>query len=107
LTPIHRLDSVSKEYLAPASATLVKLDTQGYEWHVMDGAANTLADAVGVLSEMSLVPLYDGQRLWLDVLNRLEAEGFELWSLQTGFTDPRDGRTLQIDAAFFRTRRRL
>jgi hypothetical protein len=56
----------------------------------------------GLLCELSLVPLYDGQRLWLEIIRRLEDEGFTLWSIHRGFTDPRDGRTLQVDALFFR-----
>jgi hypothetical protein len=35
-------------------------------------------------------------------MDRLRADGFLLWNIQPGFADPRDGRTLQIDAVFFR-----
>lgn len=100
--PIYRLDSVARTYIRDSSRYFVKIDTQGFEWQVLDGARATLGQAKGVLCELSLVPLYEGQRLWMDVLHRLEAEGFTLWSIQKGFTDPRDGRTLQIDAIFFR-----
>jgi len=34
------------------------------------------------------------------MIERLRQEGFTLWSIQKGFTDPRDGRTLQVDAIF-------
>lgn len=100
--PIYRLDSVARTYIRDSSRYFVKIDTQGFEWQVLDGGRETLRQAQGVLCELSLVPLYEGQRLWMDVLHRLEAEGFTLWSIQKGFTDPRDGRTLQIDAIFFR-----
>jgi hypothetical protein len=52
--------------------------------------------------ELSLVPLYEGGKLWLEMIERLNSEGFTLWAIQKGFTDPRDGRTLQVDAIFFR-----
>lgn len=100
--PINRLDSVAQAYLGEAKHPFLKIDTQGFEWQVLDGAAETLAGARGVLCELSLVPLYEGQRLWLDMIQRLEREGFTLWALQRGFTDSRDGRTLQVDAIFFR-----
>jgi FkbM family methyltransferase len=101
--PIYRLDSIAPGYVQNSSSYFLKIDTQGFEWQVLDGARNMLGQARGVLCELSLVPLYESQRLWMDLLQRLESEGFTLWSIQTGFTDPRDGRTLQIDAIFFRT----
>jgi hypothetical protein len=51
---------------------------------------------------MSLVPLYEGQRLWKDILHRLEAEGFVLWQIIPGFSDPESGRSLQFDGVFYR-----
>ena len=47
-------------------------------------------------------PCYEGGKLWLEMIERLNSEGFTLWAIQKGFTDPRDGRTLQVDAIFFR-----
>jgi FkbM family methyltransferase len=100
--PIHRLDSVALEYVQDASSCLLKIDAQGYEWQVLDGGHETLHRSRGVLCELSLVALYEGQRLWMDLLQRFNAEGLALWAIQKGFTDPRDGRTLQIDAILFR-----
>jgi FkbM family methyltransferase len=100
--PIQKLDSVAPEYFSQASRPFLKMDTQGFEWTVLDGALQILPMIQGVLCELSLIPLYDGQRLWMDMIHRLENEGFTLWAIQKGFTDPRDGRTLQVDAIFFR-----
>lgn len=99
---IYRLDSVAPEYLSANSRYFLKIDAQGFESQVLDGATDTLANARGVLCELSLVQLYDGQQLWQDMIQRFEQEGFTLWSILKGFTDPRDGRTLQVDAIFFR-----
>lgn len=100
--PIARLDSVASAYLYGTENYFIKIDTQGFEWQVLDGGRETLAKAQGVLCELSLIPLYKGQRLWLDIIERLESEGFTLWSLQEGFTDEQNGRTMQVDAIFFR-----
>ena len=100
--PLARLDTVSHPYLQDESRCFVKIDVQGFEWQVLDGAAETLNRTQGVLCELSLVPLYAGQHLWQEVMGRLEAQGFTLWAIQPGFTDPRDGRTLQVDGIFFR-----
>ena len=99
---IFKLDSIAADYLTADTRYFIKIDTQGFESQVLDGASQTLSAAQGVLCELSLVPLYEGQRLWLDMIQRIEQAGFTLWAIQKGFTDPRDGRTLQINAIFFR-----
>ena len=100
--PMRCLDSVAGQYLVPGSRYLIKIDTQGFESQVLDGGSSTLAGAQGLLCELSLLPLYEGQQLWLDMIRRIEGEGFILWALQKGFTDARSGRTLQVNAIFFR-----
>jgi FkbM family methyltransferase len=100
---IKTLDSIANEYLKDSRAPFLKIDTQGFEWEVLDGARNTLPHIRGVLIELSLVPLYDGQHLWRDVIDRLEGLGFTLWAFKPVFSDQASGRTLQIDGVFFRT----
>ena len=101
-TPVITLDSVADNYLDKYSNLFIKIDTQGYESQVLDGAFKTLKRAKGVLCELSLTPLYEGQVIWIDLILRLEKEGFVLWSLERGFTDRRDGRTLQVDGVFLK-----
>jgi hypothetical protein len=100
--PLITLDSVAPPYLDSVQAPFLKIDTQGCEWHVLDGALATLPKVCGVQMELSLVPLYEGQRLWRECIERLEAKGFVLWALQPVFFDPATGRTLQWDGLFFR-----
>ena len=101
-TAIITLDSVADAYLNDSSNCFIKIDTQGYESQVLDGAINTLKKSKGILCELSLVPLYEGQHLWKEIIERFEKEGFVLWSLHKAFTDKRNGRTLQMDAVFLR-----
>ena len=101
-TPIITLDSVADSYLDKFSNLFIKIDTQGYESKVLDGAFKTLKKTKGILCELSLIPLYEGQEIWTDLILRLEKEGFILWSIEQGFTDKRDGRTLQIDGVFLK-----
>ncbi len=102
LVPVVCLDSVAMEYLEKDSNLFIKIDTQGYEWQVLDGAQQSLQKAKGVLCELSLIPLYEGGHLWRDLIDRLQSEGFVLWAIQKGFIDPRNGRSLQVDAVFLR-----
>jgi FkbM family methyltransferase len=101
--PIKTLDAVAGQYLKGARAAFLKIDTQGFEWHVLNGARESLPHIKGILVELSLVPLYEGQHLWRDVIDRLEAEGFTLWAFKPAFSDLNQGRTLQVDGIFYRT----
>ena len=99
---LFRLDSITNRYLERNSNLFIKIDTQGYEWQVLDGARDSLKSARGVLCELSLVPLYHGQRLWRDIIDRLDQHGFMLWALQKQFTDLSTGQSLQMDGIFVR-----
>lgn len=103
VTPVHRFDSIAFDLVSGARKPFLKIDTQGFEWQVLDGASKSLPLFAGVMCELSLVPLYEGQRLWTDVIERLQSAGFSLWALQPGFIDPENGRSLQLDGIFFRT----
>jgi FkbM family methyltransferase len=104
VAPLRTIDAVAEEYLKQASMPFLKIDTQGFEWQVLEGAKKSLPKIRGVLVELSLIQLYEGQRLWRDVIDRLEAEGFTLWAFLPEFTDPDSGRTLQVNGVFYRTR---
>lgn len=100
--PLRRLDTIALERLAPDSVLFMKIDTQGYEDNVLEGATRLLGEAVGLQIELSLVPLYQGQGLYDEMIAQLNANGFELWGLTSAFVDPSNGRLLQIDATLFR-----
>lgn len=102
VTKVTTLDKVLRELKIDNKNFFIKIDTQGFEWHVLDGASESLSKAKGVLCELSLIPLYEGQHLWLETIDRLGNLGFKLWAIQSGFTNINTGRTLQIDAIFFK-----
>jgi hypothetical protein len=99
---IRRLDDVAWTLVEPTSSLFLKLDVQGHEADVLEGAEQVLRRAAGLMVEMSLVELYEGQVLWRAMMDRLEAHGFRLWNLHPGFSDRAVGRTLQFDATLFR-----
>ena len=100
--PIYKLDDVMSKYSLNDKNIFLKIDTQGFEWNVLNGVEHNLKNIKGILCELSFDYLYDGQRLWKDIVNRLESNGFILWSIQYGLTDKYSGRTLQTDAIFYR-----
>lgn len=100
--PLRTLDSVAHAYLEASSRPFLKIDTQGYEDHVLDGAADLLARCVGVQLELSTLPLYTGQALYDKLIRRMTDAGFSIRAIWPGFSDRTTGELLQFDAAFFR-----
>ena len=99
---VRPLDDVFDEVTAGAARPFLKIDTQGFEKQVLAGAAGRLDGIVGLQMEMTLVPLYDGQMLFQEALATAEDLGFRMFGVEPGFTDPRNGRMLQMDGIFFR-----
>lgn len=100
--PLSRLDTIALDYIKPGVAPFIKIDTQGYEDRVLDGASELLIRTRGLQLELSFVPLYEGQKLFDDLVERLRKLGFTIWAIRPGFCDPHSGRMLQVDATFFR-----
>jgi FkbM family methyltransferase len=100
--PVERLDAVAAPYVARAQRPYLKIDTQGFEWEVLDGASELLPQLAGVELELSLVALYEGQRTWLELIERMAAAGLRPVGLGHDFWDERTGETLQVDGIFVR-----
>lgn len=75
----------------------VKIDVQGGELLVLDGAPETLSNTALLQLEVSLRPLYAGAPTYLDVLTRVARDGFTPISVEVAFADPRSGDALQLD----------
>lgn len=101
-TTVATLDSLYGDYAKPNDRVYLKIDTQGYEKNVLLGATETLKKIVGLQVELSLLPLYDGETTYLELLQMIHDLGFHPYILtETSFSvDLR--RQLQIDAIFFR-----
>ena len=100
--PVARLDSVWSDLVRDGERVFLKLDVQGFELHVIQGAPDSLGRVEGLQTELSLVSLYEGDAGWRDVLDLLHGHGFELAGLDAGFEDPETGRMLQFDATLVR-----
>jgi FkbM family methyltransferase len=58
----------------------LKMDTQGFDLQVFLGGASVMNEFVGLQSELSIVPFYEGAPSWLDSLNQYQKAGFVLTS---------------------------
>ncbi|HVV31194.1 MAG TPA: FkbM family methyltransferase [Mycobacteriales bacterium] len=98
---VSTLDAFAAE-LDGARAPFLKVDTQGFERAVLDGARTVLPALVGVQLELSFVPLYQDGMLVQEAIDRMVGAGFVLMRVEPGFTDASNGQMLQADGLFFR-----
>ena len=99
---VQRLDDIADDVLAGSRRPFLKIDTQGYERQVLEGARATLGRIAGIQVELSIISLYDGAPSMMEMLESVTADGFELMGIEPGFSDPLSGRLLQFDALLFR-----
>jgi FkbM family methyltransferase len=99
---IKTLDSIFEDIYQPDDRVLLKIDTQGFEKKVIDGAQQSLPQIKGIQLEMSIIPLYMDEMLFTEMISYLKERGFDLFSLENGFANPMTGQLLQVDGIFFR-----
>lgn len=99
---IRRLDDLVTRDMCSGRRVFLKIDVQGYERRVLEGAVGIMDQLVGIQLEMDVEELYDGGELLGDALSFAIGLGFSLYSLTPGFRDRTDGRLLQTDGVFFR-----
>ncbi len=96
------LDSI-RDRLPDGRRLLLKVDTQGYDMKVLDGATELLTRVAALQTELSLQANYHGvTNSWTDVIDRMRGLGFSIAGL---FHIERDEvlRQTEIDGVFVRT----
>ena len=100
---LSRLDTLAKDYIKSETKSIfLKIDVQGLEKQVLEGATAILPLVKGIKLELSLVPLYEGQVLFKEMIDIIEKLGYELYGIEPGFTAEKTGRMLQMDGIFFK-----
>ena len=97
----RRLDGLVQELLRPDERAYLKLDVQGYERTVIDGAGAALTRFEAIELELSVTPLYEGQPSLAEMLPLLAERGFRPVSLEPILLDD-DGLLMELDGLFAR-----
>jgi len=97
---VAKLDSLSDKLFNPSVHICLKIDVQGYEKYVLQGAENVLRQTHVIELELSLAPMYEGGTLMNEMLDYLTRIGFDLASIAPVFLDPKMGILLQADGIF-------
>mgnify|MGYP001766232945 FL=1 len=94
---IDTLDHFLAEHDIPSDARVfLKMDTQGYDLKVFEGARNSLGRVSALLSELSLIPIYENAPHWLDALACYERGGFRVSGLYPVSRNP-DLTVIEVD----------
>jgi FkbM family methyltransferase len=97
---IRPLDELVAELCDPAGPFYLKIDTQGYEKAVLEGASGILPRCAAVQLELSLTPLYEGGFQFHEGIDRMRDLGFRVFAIYPGFSDRTSGENFQVDAVF-------
>lgn len=98
--PVRRLDEVL-HITKLAGPTLLKIDVQGFEYEVLQGATELLPAIKWIFVEVSFVELYEGQRLYPEIARLLDTLGYDFVRRTGGFNDA-EGKEIQADILFVR-----
>lgn len=99
---IRRLDEVLPDLLerVPSPRVFLKMDTQGSDMDVIEGAQKALPSITALQLELSVRPIYDGQPSLPQTMAALADLGFELLGV---FPISRDGlQVVEFDGVFCR-----
>lgn len=102
IVKVKRLDAVLPGILTDSSKIFVKIDAQGFESKILNGAEKCFHKIYALQVELSFLPLYKTEKLFDEMKRYIESKGFYLSSLENGFSDKKTGRLFQVDAIFLR-----
>jgi FkbM family methyltransferase len=98
---MRRLDDVVPECIPAGASFAIKMDVQGFERHVLEGAREALSRAEIVEVELCPVELYKEQWLLDDIMRDLRGQGYVLGAIDNIFFQE-DGRSLAFNGLFVR-----
>ncbi|WP_132051648.1 FkbM family methyltransferase [Pseudocnuella soli] len=100
--PIIKLDTYFKDADLMGKNVFLKIDVQGYEESVLDGATRILPFIKLIQLELSFVPLYANSQLYYKMMERLEHADFSFYTFLPAFTNYKTGEIFQVDAVYVR-----
>jgi hypothetical protein len=98
---MRRLDSfIKSENLKPP--TLLKIDTQGYEYEILQGCGEVLNSIEVILLELNFLEVYQNVKLAHEVIAFLAERNFVIYDICEIHRRPLDMALFQIDFLFIK-----
>lgn len=94
-----RLDALVEHVGGPV---LLKIDVEGFELEVIDGAPEILKKVEVAILETRLFDIFGGTPIFSQVCARMAAEGFEVYDIIDTIARPLDGAMVMCDIVFVR-----
>jgi FkbM family methyltransferase len=101
---LRKLDSIFEKLCSDSEVSYLKLDAQGFEMRILEGAEKSLEKIDTIQLEMSLMPLYQGETLLPEMMQWMYQKGYVLVGFEPGHSDSKAGQLLQADGIFHRFR---
>ena len=98
--PVETLDEWYKASGQIETNLLIKIDVQGYELEVLEGALDVLRRARWIVLEVSFYELYKGQPLFGDIHKKLDRLGYVYRGSIEQFMNKAEDKLLFADALF-------
>ncbi len=101
--PVRRLDGMLPEILdgIPDPHIFLKTDTQGYDLQVLRGASGCLEQLIGIIAEISVIPIYEQSPPFHEAIREYRDAGFDMVDLSLE-NRTIDGRVLELNGLFVR-----
>ena len=100
---IYNLEYFKDDYILPYEKVFLKIDTQGFEKEVLEGAKNILTKIDGVKIEIPLESIYDSVNWKLDdIIDFFYKKGFTCVNLNPVAINNKTGNVLEVDGIFIR-----
>lgn len=99
---VRTLDSLMGGLCPIDAGVLLKIDAQGYEKQILEGAEESLRRISTVQLEMSLIPMYRGELSFGEMNEVIGGLGYTLVALEPGFSHPKSGQMFQVDGLYHR-----
>jgi FkbM family methyltransferase len=99
---VQRLDLTLDQFVKPGDNIFLKIDTQGYEFKILNGALGVINRFALIQLETSFFEVYRGEALIGDVIKFLDYLGYRIVSIEPGWQNPVTGELLQADVIFGR-----
>lgn len=99
---IRTIDNVLEQYADTDRPLFVKLDTQGFEKKIVQGARRSMDRICGFKLEVSVDPLYEGEAILPEMVEFMADHGYQLMGVEPGWSHEATGQMLQLEGVFFR-----
>jgi FkbM family methyltransferase len=99
---VARLDDLVRASALARAPYLLKIDVQGFEWEVLQGATSILPDVAVILCEVNAEDFYAGQAGFEQIYLFMRENGFKLVDIGEPIRARATGEVLYFDVVFLK-----